>query len=60
MPSSSMHQACSGLSSLVLSGISRRLEVASTGGERSNNWENKRDQYLILGSQSTFSEPHLY
>lgn len=55
-----MYPVCSGLSSPVLSGIRRRLEVASTGGEQSNNWENKRDQYLILSSQPTLSKPHLY
>lgn len=55
-----VHWVCSGPSSLVLFGIRRRLEVASTGGEQSNNWENKWDQYLILCSQPTFSKPHLY
>lgn len=52
--------AGSGLNALILFGIRGRLEVASTGCEQSNNRGNKQDQYLILGSQSTFSEPHLY
>lgn len=55
-----MHWVWSGLSSPALFGITRSLEVISTGGKQSNNWENKRDQYLILCSQPTFPKPHLY
>ena len=53
-PAFVMHRVCPGLSFLVLFGVRKRLEVSSTGGEQSSNWENKWDQYLILCSQPAF------